>query len=404
MSTDSSTAAAKKRASATSPKRTSEDDHRRKRRNRPTQSCLNCHTSKRMCDRQRPCGRCTQLGLTGLCVYEVDNPSHRANAQDEAARLQKRVAELESIIRELKNKPHPRWAQSGATPAGGSSPGSLLADESGAATSSSSGAHSPGYFAMQPKSPGRTRERTPASPSAALEAPSGPSSGPSVFAPPSPLNTPSPAAHSPTDPTFCHGADITSMLTPDYDLSSLLTSCHTSTPGGAPDGYFNDMIESLLTTTNPCSGGHGAGDHCGCLNDHTSYSTVLELSLRLRRAVEVLSRYAKHGAQSDCKVHRGITELDRFTTTALGNIVSPPEPISSQPRTPPLPAPGAFGRPAYAGERHPQNGAPATLAPGALQSPRAWDFKSYPSPPWDDSFMSWEPLRQPSEWPQGAGL
>ena len=93
------------------------------------------------CDRQRPCGRCTQLGLvshyrilhsptsalipltyqTGLCVYEVDNPSHRyasrlapsganedthgrlrANAQDEAGRLKKRVAELESIIREVR--------------------------------------------------------------------------------------------------------------------------------------------------------------------------------------------------------------------------------------------------------------------------------------------------------------
>ncbi|KAJ2980591.1 hypothetical protein NUW54_g10986 [Trametes sanguinea] len=99
MSSESS--AAKKRAAATSPKRTPEDDHRRKRRNRPTQSCLNCHTSKRMCDRQRPCGRCTQLGLTGLCVYEVDNPSQRANVHDEAARLQKRVAELESIIREV---------------------------------------------------------------------------------------------------------------------------------------------------------------------------------------------------------------------------------------------------------------------------------------------------------------
>lgn len=71
-------------------------DHRKRPRNRTTQSCLNCHTSKRMCDRKKPCGRCVQLGIvrillsprmillltsgalqTGLCVYEVDNPSHR---------------------------------------------------------------------------------------------------------------------------------------------------------------------------------------------------------------------------------------------------------------------------------------------------------------------------------------
>ena len=40
----------KKRASpdATSPNPAPEGDHRKRRRNRTTQSCLNCHTSKRM--------------------------------------------------------------------------------------------------------------------------------------------------------------------------------------------------------------------------------------------------------------------------------------------------------------------------------------------------------------------
>ncbi|KAL1748811.1 hypothetical protein HDZ31DRAFT_5370, partial [Schizophyllum fasciatum] len=89
-------------------------DHRKKRRNRTTQSCLNCHTSKRMCDRKRPaCGRCTQLGLTGHCVYEVDDPAQRAES-DENSRLLKRVAELESVIRELKNKPQPRRPRTGS--------------------------------------------------------------------------------------------------------------------------------------------------------------------------------------------------------------------------------------------------------------------------------------------------
>ncbi|EPQ57256.1 hypothetical protein GLOTRDRAFT_17704, partial [Gloeophyllum trabeum ATCC 11539] len=78
-----------------------EEDHRKRRRNRTTQSCVNCHTSKRMCDRKRPCGRCTQLGLTGLCVYEVDDPNQKHDDQDEKSRLQKRVAELEGVIREV---------------------------------------------------------------------------------------------------------------------------------------------------------------------------------------------------------------------------------------------------------------------------------------------------------------
>ncbi|KAJ7346687.1 hypothetical protein DFH08DRAFT_701076, partial [Mycena albidolilacea] len=75
-----------------------------RKRNRTTQSCLNCHTTKRMCDRKRPCSRCTQLGLTGLCVYEVDDPVRKSKFQDEKSRLQNRIAELEGVIREVKQR------------------------------------------------------------------------------------------------------------------------------------------------------------------------------------------------------------------------------------------------------------------------------------------------------------
>ncbi|KAJ7113815.1 hypothetical protein C8R44DRAFT_589921, partial [Mycena epipterygia] len=70
------------------------------RRNRITQSCLNCHATKRMCDRKRPCSRCCQLGLTGNCVYETDDPSTHGK-QDERTRLISRIAELEGVIREV---------------------------------------------------------------------------------------------------------------------------------------------------------------------------------------------------------------------------------------------------------------------------------------------------------------
>ncbi|PFH51210.1 hypothetical protein AMATHDRAFT_143112 [Amanita thiersii Skay4041] len=76
---------------------TLDTDHRKRRRNRTTQSCLNCHTSKRK---------------TGLCVYEIDDPALRDDPTlDETTRLRNRIAELESLVRELRGKPHPKWAE-----------------------------------------------------------------------------------------------------------------------------------------------------------------------------------------------------------------------------------------------------------------------------------------------------
>ncbi|KAF8488291.1 hypothetical protein JB92DRAFT_2757475, partial [Gautieria morchelliformis] len=79
-----------------------EENHRKRRRNRMRVSCLNCYASKRKCDRKRPCTRCIKHGLTGLCVYELDDPTERDKAQvDESTRLKNRIAELESVIRSL---------------------------------------------------------------------------------------------------------------------------------------------------------------------------------------------------------------------------------------------------------------------------------------------------------------
>ncbi|KAJ3574135.1 hypothetical protein NP233_g1963 [Leucocoprinus birnbaumii] len=50
---------------------------------------------------------------TGLCVYEIDDPALRDDPSvDENTRLRNRIAELESLVRELRGKPHPRWADS----------------------------------------------------------------------------------------------------------------------------------------------------------------------------------------------------------------------------------------------------------------------------------------------------
>ncbi|WVR06955.1 hypothetical protein IAU60_003991 [Kwoniella sp. DSM 27419] len=80
-------------------------DHRKRKRNRTIRSCVPCHNHKRKCDRKRPCGRCTALGLTGTCVYEIDEQRDLNDPTvAEADRLRRRIAELEQVVRELRQK------------------------------------------------------------------------------------------------------------------------------------------------------------------------------------------------------------------------------------------------------------------------------------------------------------
>ncbi|TDL25375.1 hypothetical protein BD410DRAFT_717935, partial [Rickenella mellea] len=81
-------------------------DHRKRSRNRATQSCLHCRANKRKVRRQlvhRPCQRCIKLGMTGLCVYEVEDLDARDDPNiSESTRLRNRIAELEILVRELR--------------------------------------------------------------------------------------------------------------------------------------------------------------------------------------------------------------------------------------------------------------------------------------------------------------
>ncbi|TCD63982.1 hypothetical protein EIP91_004715 [Steccherinum ochraceum] len=99
------------------------DNIGQRRRNRTMHSCLNCHNSKRKCDRKRPCQRCIELGLTGLCVYQVDDPTAMDDPNlDQNMRLRRRIAELESLVRDLRGgagKPHPRWMKPNSEDTGG---------------------------------------------------------------------------------------------------------------------------------------------------------------------------------------------------------------------------------------------------------------------------------------------
>ncbi|KAH8106664.1 hypothetical protein DFH11DRAFT_1229987 [Phellopilus nigrolimitatus] len=278
-------------------KRKSEDDaqvpvdHRKRRRNRTTQSCLNCHGSKRMCDRKRPaCGRCVKLGLSGICVYEVDDVSQRDSAKDETTHLKGRIAELEGFIREYKKKPHPRWA----------------AD-----------------LKKEPRFPALSRPRsdTSSDSDSLCDIKDGQSFDPndtmsSATSPSGSESIPStPSAHS-DGPVFLTSQDSVSSLLfsgsdgmPSLSAGPSITFDSTTGSAAADDidaifsfngvGLSNDDNESFERVFSQImqQDAHrhaGAMSECQCMKKSSAYSVLLELAPHVRRALDALVALPEH--------------------------------------------------------------------------------------------------------------
>ncbi|KAG7440036.1 uncharacterized protein BT62DRAFT_647433 [Guyanagaster necrorhizus] len=361
----------------------SDVDHRKRRRNRTTQSCLNCHTSKRMCDRKRPaCARCTQLGLTGLCVYEVDDPNQRSDTQDESLRLLKRVAELEGVIRELKNKPHPRWLQPGCqqmAPEAKSSSQNPVIHVSAAPDSTRPSSSAPVKHPNPQTLPSPT---SPTYPPNSLRIDSSPSSQSSSCFSASPVSTPSPTA-TPVDEFSCSPVAVGST-SDGLDLVSMFMS-------------YPDMIPSdhSMARRNLCDLPKTNNGHCGCLHEAANYRALLELSLRLRKAADVLARSPRHHSGSSCSLQRRVSELDTHASTSLGDVNCPPDDTETvlndcdQLRHP-------FGTHTNIYDPIAVQTAipPDAITPLALHGIRPWDsFVSDMHMAADDPMMNWEPRR-----------
>jgi hypothetical protein len=137
-----------------------------------------------------------------------------------------------------------------------------------------------------------------------------------IHTPPSPLSTPSPST-SPTEefsrPLVGNAGDAQ-----DFDLASIFSSY----PGliACEDhvyGHFDGGLRSEDEKDNKreeSSFMRHPGVHCKCLTETTGYNVVLELSLRLRKAADILSHSAHHHMGSDCLLYHRITELDAFAT------------------------------------------------------------------------------------------
>ncbi|KAH7888742.1 hypothetical protein F5I97DRAFT_2004540 [Phlebopus sp. FC_14] len=416
----------KKRAASetTSSTPAPEGDHRKRRRNRTTQSCLNCHTSKRMKAPLR--SLYPARPGTGLCIYEVDDPTQRGNTQDESSRLRKRVAELEGVIRELKNKPHPRWTKSASSPVEevekwhARTPSRTLAEDSlkESCNDSDTSHHTPDLRSNSNKqSSGRQHvpnfyqpEACTPFPELSLDCSSGaPGAYSSYFGLSSPLSTPSSAVMTPTDaysPPITIAGD--QRLPHDLNLASIFMSCPGS--GGRDDGlgYIERALRSsgildhddaaCLAKPNP---GRLVEGHCGCLNEAASYNVVLELSIRLRRAADVLRRASSHRFHNGCTLNQKIIDLDILATTTLGNMTTCPNDLGHFPLRCRNYVDNA-GSNEITTSSFPSSSYPAampvsTVSPQSLQGIRSWDIISSISDPpsaYDDSFMSWEPPRR----------
>jgi hypothetical protein len=245
-------------------------DHRKRRRNRTTQSCLNCHTSKRKCDRKRPCSRCIQLGLTGLCVYEVDDPAARDDPNvDEATRLRSRIAELESLVRELRGKPHPRWAD--------------------AAFSAADDAQDK-WHSRASKRPTQSLQLRRHRPDLAL------GSMPDFNGPPA-AHDHSPSIKSEPGPEMSQSFPYRFSPSPEFNGSM------PSTSGFSPYSQYPPQGQNVV---------HRHDRFCPCLTNPTAAQPLILLSHQLRQALQQLMQIPEHaqgGAQA-CAITRRVKELN----------------------------------------------------------------------------------------------
>jgi hypothetical protein len=104
-------------------------------------------------------------------------------------------------------------------------------------------------------------------------------------------------------------------LTGEFDFASIFMSY----PGliGCEDSLGHNVITDHHDNT--CRPKHcydaSAHSHCGCLTEGSSYNVVLELSLRLRKAADILSRSPYHHLGSNnCALNQRIMELDALAT------------------------------------------------------------------------------------------
>jgi hypothetical protein len=231
----------------------------------------------------------------------IDDFCDRTNDEGDIPRLQRRIGELESVIREvrqqytlrtsklitsekLKNKPHPRWASSLERNTAD------MSDADSQMIPRKSGNGRPTVSEHSNISFPPIRTTFPPSPTPTVGSTTG-SNSPSI------CNTP---------PTGLSGGNgMRHGL--DQELLAIL--------GALNQAPIGDQSSSLThpTKSNVCRGPHGAQLDmcvCPCIMEPPSYHALLELSLRLRRAADIISLSAHHLGGTSCFLLQRIIEVD----------------------------------------------------------------------------------------------
>ncbi|KAK0487810.1 hypothetical protein IW261DRAFT_1450028 [Armillaria novae-zelandiae] len=214
---------------------------------------------------------------TGLCVYEIDDPALRDDPSvDETTRLRNRIAELESLVRELRGKPHPRWADS-----------SFRDGDSNEKWHSRATKCAPLSAAKRPRAP---------SPSVKAEAPpdSTPGAGGTLYrfspSPPAP-----PASMRYHQSEYAGGGSYhSSPASASYSANGNGSAYEGGGGGEYARGYAGEEAEH---------------PYCSCRASPGASHAYMSLSHQLQSTLSALRQYSAHPANTPCLLYRRISEL-----------------------------------------------------------------------------------------------
>lgn len=129
----------------------------------------------------------------------------------------------------------------------------------------------------------------------------------------------SPASSLSNSPTLAH-AHLPRVMVNDmpldgsdhFSVDSILAATHLE------EGLYGRMLDQMMQADKlryECMHKGLPGATCGCINDSLAYANILELSARLRRAVEALGRVSDHEpGHSNCELFSRMCELDKITS------------------------------------------------------------------------------------------
>ncbi|KAE9394869.1 hypothetical protein BT96DRAFT_942809 [Gymnopus androsaceus JB14] len=84
---------------------------------------------------------------------------------------------------------------------------------------------------------------------------------------------------------------------------------------GYEDKEMHHQLDGISPeSSHPCNPIQGM-QQCSCVQDARNYQIMLELSLRLRKAVAILAQYPHHQAGGYCPLNQTLVELDTLTAS-----------------------------------------------------------------------------------------